>query len=93
MGAVDFTHASYGKTPEEAFKTAQEEARYDHGHAGYTGTIAEKNSFEIMTVPEDETINDFIDKTLDDNDKWGSAFCVKSRDVKDKYIFYGFASF
>jgi len=92
MGAVDFTHVAYGESPEKAFSSAVQEASYDYGHAGYTGTIAEKSGFEMKTVPEGETIEDFINRTLEDNDKWGNAFCIKSQKSENKYIFYGFAS-
>jgi len=42
MGAADFTTIAVGKTPGLAFNAAIEDALYDYGHAGYTGTIAEK---------------------------------------------------
>jgi len=42
MGAADFTTIALGKTANEAFSAAIEDALYDYGHAGYTGTIAEK---------------------------------------------------
>lgn len=45
MGATTFFTYATGKTAKEAFASAQAEARYDHGHSGYTGTIAEKPSF------------------------------------------------
>tara|TARA_R110002020_G_scaffold38397_2_gene115470 strand:+ start:406 stop:687 length:282 start_codon:yes stop_codon:yes gene_type:complete len=92
MGAVDFTHVAKGNTASEAFDSAVQEASYNYGHAGYTGTIAEKSGFEMKTVPEGETIEDFINRTLEDNDKWGNAFCIKSQKSENKYIFYGFAS-
>jgi len=92
MGAVDFTHVSYGESPEKAFSSAVQEALYDHGHSGYSGTIAEKDGFKMQTVPDGVSINDHIERTLEDNDKWGPAFCIKSKDVFNKYIFYGFAS-
>ncbi len=34
-----------GRTPEQAFDAAKEYAYYWYGHAGYTGTIAEKPGF------------------------------------------------
>lgn len=45
MGATDFQTYAYGKTAQEAFRAAQEHARYEYGHGGYTGTIAEKRGF------------------------------------------------
>ena len=51
MGATTFFTYATGKTAKEAFASAQSEARYDHGHSGYTGTIAEKPSFVEFSVP------------------------------------------
>ncbi|MDG5762014.1 hypothetical protein QA600_22110 [Natronococcus sp. A-GB1] len=50
MGAVTFETLAFGKTVEEAFSKAVEDARHTHGHGGYTGTIAEKDTFEV--IPE-----------------------------------------
>ena len=93
MGAVDFQHTATGNTASEAFDSAVQEAQYDHGHSGYTGTIAEKDGFIMKTVPEGEPIKDFVNRTLEDNDKWGAAFCIKSPNEENRYIFYGIASF
>ena len=51
MGATSFFTYATGKTVSEAFASAQADARYDHGHSGYTGTIAEKPSFIEFSVP------------------------------------------
>lgn len=45
MGADTFEIFGYGKTAREAFSAAREDAQYEHGHGGYTGTIAEKDSY------------------------------------------------
>ena len=45
MGAETFEIFGYGKTAREAFSAAREDAQYEHGHGGYTGTIAEKDSY------------------------------------------------
>jgi hypothetical protein len=42
MGACDFYEVAQGKTAREAFQRAVEDAQYESGHGGYTGTIAEK---------------------------------------------------
>lgn len=53
MGADNFAHTATGfKTASEAFNYAVEQAEYAYGHAGYTGTIAEKDSFVVVTPPE-----------------------------------------
>ena len=40
MGANEFTTKANGKTAKDAFRIAVEDAKYNYGHAGYTGTIA-----------------------------------------------------
>jgi hypothetical protein len=50
MGACDFVTRSRGNTAEEAFHSAVDRARHEHGHGGYTGTIAEKHSFTVLNV-------------------------------------------
>ncbi len=48
MGAEEFFTVEFGRTPEEAFDKAVADAQYYYGHGGYTGTIAEKNSFVLL---------------------------------------------
>ncbi len=55
MGAESFYTRSRSRTVEEAFQKAVEKAQYDHGHRGYTGTIAEKTSFKLVA---DEPLNE-----------------------------------
>ena len=52
MGACDFGVRAKGKTAKEAFNNAVEEAQYESGHGGYTGTIAEKHAFNLMAEPD-----------------------------------------
>lgn len=42
MGAWEFYTIALGRNLEDAFTAAQEQARWEHGHGGYSGTIAEK---------------------------------------------------
>lgn len=104
MGAEQFRQTTKAKTAEEAFKQLQEKARYDYGHAGYTGTIAEKPSFRIFTPPEGMTPQEFIialefSDSYKENikkawecygDKWGPAVCV--RKDEETWTFLGLAS-
>lgn len=41
MGASEFMTTAKGRTAEEAFRAAREEALYEHGHGGYTGSVGE----------------------------------------------------
>jgi len=34
---------------DEVFEYARKNAQYENGHRGYTGTIAEKNSFTVIS--------------------------------------------
>ena len=49
MGATTFTTSAKGRTAEEAFRTAREDACHWHGHGGYTGSIAEKGGLVLIT--------------------------------------------
>lgn len=50
MGAEQFEIISIGKDPRAAFDEAIRRAAYDHGHSGYTGTIAEKESYTLIPL-------------------------------------------
>ena len=100
MGAMDFVHEVVGKTAQAAFKAACETAAYDHGHGGYTGTIAEKSEFIMVAVPAGKNPHEFAEDLIhDDNskisDKWGPAGCIDLGPVSPKerrYLFFGWAS-
>jgi hypothetical protein len=53
MGATDFMTEATGRTPDEAYRSAVDDARYWHGHGGYSGSIAEKDGYELWAVPLD----------------------------------------
>jgi hypothetical protein len=84
MGAQEFWTLGIGKTAEEAFHSVVAQAKFDHGYAGYSGTIAEKGSFILLSnkVFEDahaveteaEHLMDKNDKRI--SDKWGPAGCL-----------------
>ena len=52
MGATIFQNIETGKTAQEAFDKAVEEAHWMHGHGGYSGTIAEKHEFTEFPRPK-----------------------------------------
>jgi hypothetical protein len=101
MGGTVFETKAKGKTAAEAFAAAREQAQYDRGHSGYTGTIAEKHEFTM--IPFDgkapnggtETLDQFIARLIDADDpricdKWGPAGCIKSSE--GEFVFFGWAS-
>ena len=95
MGAVDFYTEARGKTAQEAFNKAIDQARYDHGHAGYTGSIAEKHAFVIIQVPAGSDPHHYAGRLIDQadpriRDKWGPAGCISLGD--GRWLFFGWAS-
>jgi hypothetical protein len=95
MGANTFAERATGKSPKEAFIAARERAQYDHGHSGYSGTIAEKQDFVLIDLPAgidaDTYANQLImagDPRIDD--KWGPAGCIACG--KGSFLFFGWAS-
>ena len=94
MGACEFFTRVRRATAEEAFQKAQEDARYEYGHGGYTGTIAEKWSFDLVKVPEGMEIAQYIEETTDEggrfDDKWGPAGCIE--ESPGVFVFFGWAS-
>ncbi len=50
MGSSDFFTSERGTSAQDAFNRATAEALHEHGHGGYTGTIAEKQSFTLFVV-------------------------------------------
>jgi len=95
MGACTFSTVAHGVDANDAFKSAVECARYEHGHGGYTGTIAEKQRFVMIDLPEGQSAGSFIEELLDDDDsricdKWGPAGCIDLGN--NKYVFFGWAS-
>ena len=95
MGASEFTHIAKGKTAREAFTSARESAQYNCGHSGYTGTIAEKDTFVKIEVPEGQNAREYAKQLLEKDDerisdKWGPAGCIKVKE--GEYLFFGWAS-
>lgn len=95
MGAEVFYQQAKGKSAKEAFQSAVDQAHYDYGHAGYTGSIAEKDSFVMIDCPDDVDPISYADELITDcddriDDKWGPAGCF---DLKNGvYLFFGWAS-
>ena len=93
MGAESFQNNSSGATALEAFEAAIDMMQWNYGHSGYTGTIAEKNSFKEVFPENNETPVQCINRHIDADtfgDKWSPAGCVKIKD--GEYVFFGWAS-
>ena len=102
MGANTFFQTADGKTPKKAFIAACKDAAYDYGHSGYTGTLAEKESFIMISDKIFDSLEEaesLADKLIDDgderiDDKWGPAGCLKfkTKTGEVKFLFFGWAS-
>lgn len=99
MGATTFMVKEHGKSAKEAFERAQRQARYEYGHGGYTGTIAEKDSFTEITTPKEKDPVEFAYNLIDKDDprisdKWGPAGCIDlGKDGNGRmFLFFGWAS-
>jgi hypothetical protein len=72
MGAFGFCEWVWAKSAREAFGKLVDDAQFQHGHGGYTGTIAEKNDFVTIELPdglsEDDAI-DYISRSVDPPDQ------------------------
>jgi len=55
MGATTFETTAVGRDFGAAFTAAVRDAQYDYGHAGYTGTIAEKDGADLIPLPKGVT--------------------------------------
>lgn len=95
MGADTFYCKAKGKNAKDAFNKAVEAAQYDHGHGGYSGTIAEKDDFIMITLPEGVNPSAYAYALIDEedsriDDKWGPAGCFDLGN--GEYFFFGWAS-
>ena len=89
MGTRDFMATAMGKTAQEAFENAVETARHEYGNRGYTGTIAEKDEFIMVTVPKGNDPYQYAQNILNNeqhtvSDKYGPAGCILLNTTKEK---------
>lgn len=90
---------------QDAFAAAREKAVYQHGHGGYTGTIAEKDAVREIVPPTDlvgqrDALMTWAIGLLHDvdgdprfdwvQDKWGPAAAVRLE--PHEWLFFGWAS-
>ena len=90
MGSQTFKVRVLGLDAKNAFRYAVQQAQYDHGHSGYTGTIAEKYEFVMIPCLGAKFIDDVVQKYIDDSDKRDPAGCIEIE--PGKYLFFGWAS-
>jgi len=71
MGAMDFHNSATvkdGESTSEVFERMHDNACYEYGHGGYSGTLAEKPGFATFRVNAGVTIFDLIN-ALEDEDR------------------------
>lgn len=105
MGAEQFATYWKGENATEAFQAAREDAQWEHGHGGYTGTIAEKSGFKIIAEARPSLsktdarrmvrmLQDMNDPRQDD--KWGDAAAIPVAEETGGpvigWVFFGWAS-
>jgi len=61
MGADSFEDYGSGATVAEAFHAVVERALWEHGHGGYSGTIAEKGQYALVNVPAGTDVRGLVD--------------------------------
>ena len=90
MGGTTFTAYAAGADVADAFRTATDEARYEYGNGGYSGTIAEKDSWVVIRhTPVSMSQADRLASRLIDaddvriSDKWGPAGAIPVYRVKE----------
>jgi hypothetical protein len=96
MGAQPFITEAHGTDARKAFHKAVDDALYDFGHNGYTGTIAEKSTFVILPLPKNSKPYREANRMIDEDDqrisdKWGPAGAFELK--PGRYLFFGWASY
>jgi hypothetical protein len=84
MGAATFIEVGYGSDARKVFNSLVEDARYEYGSRGYTGTIAEKDSFKMAKhiLMSEKQAYEYAENNQDRYDKWGPAGCIAFADKK-----------
>lgn len=97
MGATTFQETGEGKTAQAAFAALVKSARHEHGHGGYSGTIAEKDKMvmvtrEVMPVAAAVALADKLIEAGDPriDDKRGPAGCIQVGPTS--WLFFGWAA-
>lgn len=87
MGANTFEVVTKGFNAKEAFKAAVDEAIYEYGNGSYSGTIKEKDSFVVISLPKGKEPLEYAYELIEKNDsrvsdKWGAAGCILMNEEK-----------
>lgn len=88
MGGTTFSTSAKGALINDAFRRARDEAQFESGHGGYTGTLAEKHDYVVIQhqpLPRkaaEALATQLIDQDDDRiRDKWGPAGAIPFLDT------------
>ncbi len=93
MGGEYFYMAQKAASARDAFDILVAAAQYEHGHGGYTGTIAEKsNLLMVAELPDGKGPEEHAESVNEGMpyDKWGPARCFQIS--PGRWAFFGDAS-
>jgi hypothetical protein len=95
-GGADFMEFGKGTRPEVIFRELCDNARHESGSGGYSGTIAEKHSYRVISGPLSmKAAKQLAYDKMDSNDKWGDAWAIpvvgeaKSKDTDVSFTVFG----
>lgn len=89
----DHIRAKNDKELLDAWPEFHERHLYDYGHAGYSGTFAEKPGVKVIQPPQGQPFwdeSEAEDHAMNNNDKWGVAFAY--RVDEERYYIAGWCS-
>ena len=98
MGAQMFRTSGQGKTVQEAYRDARDEAAFENGHQeGYSGDIQTCSGYKEVQLKEGDTVDD-VEESICDNDsyngkrfeKWGNCAAVQTS--SDEWTFIGWGA-
>ena len=90
MGASNITTTASGKTMDEAYRNAVEDALYDYGHSSYNGSISTTNGVINKTDEYKKDPDGWDGKAEDATDKWGPVWGAETE--PGKFRFTGWAA-
>jgi hypothetical protein len=107
MSSEEFIQVFKGRGPKSAFNAAVKQALHDHGHSGYTGSIAEKMEEGFVMFPLPKTGDENLEqRAIDEASRLMGHGQSGTRDgridskyqpagcieiQKGTYVFFGFA--
>ena len=104
MGSHTFSNVGYAKTADEAYSDLCEQARWEHGHDPYNGTISTTIGFTVKPLGQkrftEAAIDRWYEQAIDNTDKHTPCWCLELPKTKAKgrgrgvkaFLFVGWAN-